>query len=377
MPRKPEPSFTLKQIIWDMAGTIGTDNWSALYREVNRKLEELRDRGELLEDVPEERKVRDIIELDIQRVAREVVMAKLPRHTWHLRNDYEAIERVAESVKIQQQKPQEAVVEQEPYEETSHKLKIREVAKALAETISLPSTWDKDLWRDLPIEFQPGKYSLSIGVAEIADNGQMKVSYYRIGAGNAEPHLVKGLFNHLNTSGLSEFAGIVGDKGKPNNLVGKAGQYSQALLMFLKLIADEVKGYRAKVNFHDEPKPGLTKWFIITVWNDVIQKASGHSWIDDSWYKPPESIPDTSLWQLKCGSYGISIARSKKTLATYKNWHKKLRVKHAEHPLAIDIAVKDREMGNIAQEIRQQLQKFSDMEHLPGHCELCQCCPRC
>jgi len=126
MPRKPEPSFKLKQIIWDMAGTIGTDNWSALYREVNHTLEELQNKGELLENVPEERKVRDIIELDIQRLTREAVMAKLPRHTWHLRNDYEAIEHLAESLKTKQQTPQEEVVKQKPYEETPHKQKMRE-----------------------------------------------------------------------------------------------------------------------------------------------------------------------------------------------------------------------------------------------------------
>lgn len=65
--------------------------------------------------------------------------------------------------------------------------------------------------------------------------------------------------------------------------------------MFLKLMADEVKGYRAKVSFHDEAKPGITKWFIVTAWNDALQKATGYSWIDDSWYKPHESIPNINL----------------------------------------------------------------------------------
>ena len=56
--------------------------------------------------------------------------------------------------------------EQEPYVETPHKQKMRELAKATAEGIRLPSPWAKDLWRDLPVEFQPGKYSLSIGKAK-------------------------------------------------------------------------------------------------------------------------------------------------------------------------------------------------------------------
>ena len=173
------------------------------------------------------------------------------------------------------------------------------------------------------------------------------------------------------SSGLSRFAELVGHKGKLDNWVGEVGQYSHALLTFLKLIADEVTGYRAKVSFRDEAKPGLTKWFIVTAWNDAIQKASGYFWIDDSWYKPHESIPGTNLWKLNCGAYHIGIAKSKKTLKTYENQHKKLRVKYAKHQSAKDIYAKSQELSNIVQDIRQWLQEFSDMERLPGNCELC------
>jgi integrase/recombinase XerC len=265
----------------------------------------------------------------------------------------------------------EAVIKQEPYEETPHERKMRELAKALAGRISLPSPWDKDLWRDLPVDFQPGKYYLPVGAVEIGEDKQIKVNYYDIGAGIAEPHLVKGLFSHLGTSESSKFAELAGDKGKLNNLVGETGQYSQALLKFLKLIVDEVKGYRAKVFSHDEAKPGLAKSFIVTAWKDAILKATGYSWITDSWYKPHESIPGTNLWQLRCGPYIIGIAESKKTLKTYENWHKKLRVKYAKNKLAQDIAAKYQELNDTAQDIGQRLQEFSDMRRLPGHCELC------
>jgi len=257
------------------------------------------------------------------------------------------------------------------YQETPHKQQMRKLAKTLAQRIILPSLWDKDLWRDLLIEFQPGKYSLSIGAVKIGEDRQMKVTYHDPSAGIGASHLVKGLYGHLSTSGLPKFAELVGDKGKLQDLVGKAGQYSEGLMRFLKLIADEVKGRKAKVNFHDETKPGLTRWFIITVWNDAIQKASGYSWIDDSWYHPPEPSTPHNLWQLRCGGFIIGIARSKKTLKTYENWHKKLRVKCAEDPLAKDLAIKYQELSKFAQEIRQRLQEFSDMERLPGRCELC------
>ncbi|MBA7471187.1 hypothetical protein ES707_06488 [subsurface metagenome] len=258
-----------------------------------------------------------------------------------------------------------------PYEETPHKQKMRELAKALAERISLPSLSDEDLWRDLPVEFEPGKYPLPIGVVEIGKDDQIKVKYYDISAGVAAPHLIRGLFSHLSTSRLSRFTELVGDKGKFGDWVSEVRQYSETLLKFLKLIVDEVKGYKDWVSFRDEAKAGLTKWFLLIVWNDAIQKASGYSWIDDSWYYPPESIPNTSLWQLRCGAYRIGIARSKKGLKTYENWHKKLRGKYTEDPLAKGIGAKYQELTNTAEQIRQRLQEFSDMERLPGHCKLC------
>jgi hypothetical protein len=259
----------------------------------------------------------------------------------------------------------------EPYEETAHKRKMRGLTKELAGKISLPSLWDRDLRRDLPADFQPGKYSLTIGMVQIDGDKQIKVNYYDVSAGIAAPYLIKSLYSHVSTSGLSRFAELVGDKGKLDDWVNGVGQYSQALLRFLKLITDEVKGYRAKVIFHDEAKPGLTKWFIVTAWNDALQKAGGYSWIDDSWYHSPESIPDTSLWQIRCGSYGIAIAKSKKTLKTYENWHKKLRVMCADGPLAKQIAAKYQELNKTAEELRQLLREFSHMERLPGRCELC------
>ncbi len=257
------------------------------------------------------------------------------------------------------------------YKETPHKQKIRELAKTLAREINIPTFWDKDLWRDLPVEFKEGKYSLPIGEVEIGQDKQIKVKYSDIGAGVAAPHLVKGLYSHLSTSGLSKFAEMVGDKGKLNSLVVEIEQYSQALLEFLKLIADEVEGYRVKMSFHDEAKPGLTKWFIITTWHYVLWSAVGYGGIDDSLYKPHESILDTGLWQLRCGAYTIGITRNKKTLKTYESQHKKLRLKYAEHPLVKDIAVKYQGLNETVKESSQRLEEFSDIEHLPGHCELC------
>jgi hypothetical protein len=253
---------------------------------------------------------------------------------------------------------------------TPHKQKMSELAKTLAERINVPSLWDKGLWRDLPIDFKPGKYYLPIGEVEIDEGEKIKVNYYNVSSDFAELHLIKGLFSHLSTSGLLRFSKLVGDKGKLDELTAKIGQHSQGLLEFLKLIKEDVGSYRAKMNLKDEIIPGLTGWFIFTIWKDSIDKANGHPWIHDSWYKS-ENIPDTNLLRLNCGGNTLGIAISKKTLKTYERRHNELRANYAEHPSAKDINEKNQELCGLSQEIRQRLLEFSDMEHLPGRCELC------
>lgn len=265
--------------------------------------------------------------------------------------------------------------DQEPYEETPHKQRMRELARALAERVNLPSLLhDKDLWNGMPLDFQPGKYSLSTGEVEIDKDGQIKVNWGDLTAGIAEPHLVKGLLSHLSTPPLPRFTELVGDKGKFRQWEDEVGQYSEMLLTFLKLIAGEVKG-EAHLDFHNELKtPGLTRWFVLTAWYDAIEQAQGLPLIGYSRYEPHDSRAggrDIDLWQLKRGANPIGMAKSERTLKKYENWHKQLRAKYAEHPMAKEIAAKDKELSDIVQDIKQRLHEFSDMERLPGHCDLC------
>jgi site-specific recombinase XerD len=265
----------------------------------------------------------------------------------------------------------QTVTRQMPYQETAHKHLIRELANSLAQNITLPSLWDKELLRDLPIDFEPGKYYLPIGTLEIGKHKEIKVIYPDFGTGIAKPHLVSGLYSHLSTSGLAGYPELVGDKGKIPSLKYAFENYSQLVMGFLKVIIDDIKNYGAAILFSDETKPGLTRWFIVTVWKDAIDKACGYSWIDNSWYTPPENIPNTSLNRLRCGGYFIGIAKTTKTLKTYENWHKTLRTKYGKHSMAQNISVIYRELSEAIELITQRLQQFSDLEYLPGYCKLC------
>lgn len=98
MSRKPEPSFELKKIIWDVAATVGTGNLQAIIRQLDYELEKRRQEGAFFEDTPEERTVKRIIEKDINDLLPDIVVSKLPKHVWKLRKDYDAIERLAREV---------------------------------------------------------------------------------------------------------------------------------------------------------------------------------------------------------------------------------------------------------------------------------------
>jgi hypothetical protein len=255
-----------------------------------------------------------------------------------------------------------------PHEDTKHKRKMHKLAMEVSKEIDLPSPSDNVWWRDFPVEFTPGKYDLPIGSVEISENGQIKVSYHALAPIKIEPHIVKGFDNHLITSGIPKFTELVEDKKKLEDLAVK---YSEAFLLFLKLIVDETRRYRTKIHFKEGEKPGLTKYFILMVWNDAILKATGYSRIDDSWYKC-ETAPDSEIKLLRCGAYCIGIARSEKTLKKYENWHKELRAKYAEHPSIKKIVTRDKELRSIREEIEQRLKEFSDTEPLPEeHCDLC------
>ena len=90
--------------------TTGAKNLSAVYRDLDYKLERLRrNRGEdFFEDTPDIRTVQRIIKSDINRLAPEVVVAKLPSHVWRLRHDYEEIKQLAKGgIEAERQAPTE------------------------------------------------------------------------------------------------------------------------------------------------------------------------------------------------------------------------------------------------------------------------------
>ena len=122
----------MKQIIWDLAATAGAENLSALQKDLDYKLEELRKNHDeyIVEAVPDERTIRRVINSDIQKITPEAVIAKLPRHVWYLREDYEAIKQLADDI----QNPQEASPEKKATDVSQEDDPLRRHFAELSET---------------------------------------------------------------------------------------------------------------------------------------------------------------------------------------------------------------------------------------------------
>jgi hypothetical protein len=252
----------------------------------------------------------------------------------------------------------------------SHQEKIREVVRTIGRGMSVPSCMDKDLWRDLPIEFEPGTYHLSIGTVEIDIKKEIKFKYPDRLSGVA-PHLTRGVLSHMRTSGIDRFTELVGESGYIANLSLLSGQYSEGLMSLLKIIADDIKATGENIEFHGEQKPGLTREFILTVWIDAIQVTQGHRWIRDSWYAAPQIVQGTDMLQQKCGAFIISFAKDQSIFDIYNVLHNSMRAKYAKNQIAKALAVQHRELGELVQNLRQRLEEFSDYQNIPGRCELC------
>lgn len=365
MPRKPEPSFRLKQIIWDIAASDATDNLSAIYREVDYRLEKLREEDKLFEDVPEERKVRDIIRLDIQRLHPEVVVAKLPKHVWRLRNDYEAIEQLAEGLKTQQEAPTKTVIEQkqEPYEETPHKWEIRDLAEALKNEIKSIMTSDSFIPKLEPEQVPLFGEKLPITIRK----DEIRVTLSNEGEGEVGV-LPKALCAHLETSGFAKVLTDIASwsSGMADNL-RKYHELFTTVRKKLERTYDTSIAVPDSIDSQGWPifnQSGFTMYFPLLICASALEQTRGSSdYIDMEYWR--EDL------NLKYGVYTIYIGTSDKHMQLFVDAHREWGARCAMWKQTKAIAKQRQDLDNIATDITQQLHTFIHMERLPGHCKLC------
>lgn len=285
----------------------------------------------------------------------ETLPQDLQRWIYDMRPDLKAEKDKGIIAQPQREVSKVTQIEQGPYQETPHKKKMRELAGKLIGEISLPWIMDSFI-----VELKSGRFFPDRNgfLTSVAENGTISIELSIEGKGEIG-HLYEGLRSHLKTGGFSQVLDEIGNwrQGVADNLV--------KCHRFFTLVKKKLeKSYSVSIPMKDKGQIGFTMWFPITTCGDAIEQARGVPYITDSWYKY-EGL------DLRCGAFLIYKGIPDEDLDVYKNAHVALRVKYAAHEQAREIAKQRGSIYQIEDKIRQQLQKFIDMEHLPGHCELC------
>ena len=258
MPRKCEPSLEVKKIIWDIAVSVGKANTEAISRQLDYQLDKLRN-VDIFEDTPGHRAIRRIVNKDINALPQEVVMAKLPPHVWLLRNDYESVKKLANTMRA------EEAPKQRPYEETPHKQRLRELATRLGNEIGLPVVFESFV-----VDLKPGNV-LHLGslTIRVSDKGKLEVGL-SIETETSITHLYHGLLSHLKTGG---FEAVLVDI---LNWKQGAAEDLKRCSKLITLAQEEIeRTYDIKIAMNCQGQRGFTMYFPKTICAAAIEQARG------------------------------------------------------------------------------------------------------
>ena len=143
---------------------------------------------------------------------------------------------------------------------------------------------------------------------------------------------------------------------------------------FIRGVKDNIPSDEVIVPPDGELKPGLIlDPFCGTMCADVVGRVTGYP--TQLGYTTELHFLNPNLWVLKYGARGIYIALNTEELDNHQKMHEDLIVAYASDPTTLDFATLRNNLSEIDTQISRQLQKFSDMERVPGYCELCWHCP--
>ncbi len=269
----------------------------------------------------------------------EVYLSLLPSHlrkAVDLLDQKEENEAVIESPFRQPlEKPQ---TEEKPYEETHHKQKMRELAGSLQREVGLPHVLD-----------------LFVGSSTFVA---------AVSIDQEENHLYQGLRRHLESGGFVKVLEQIEDwKVYAKQYLGKCHDLFE--MVKGKIPETEIKISRDE----EEPKPGLIlDDFCGTVCADAVGRATGSP--IQLKYKTERHFLNNELWVLKYGGYGIYLTLNTEELMKCQKMHENLIVECVSDPITLKMANLKELLTIIGLQISRHLQKFSDMEQIPGQCDL-------
>lgn len=346
MTRAPELPWLIRKRILELAVLHGKDNVTAIQRSLEMELRELRlGKGFAVDYSPDVKTIHRIANEYINQLSPEAVMEHLPPSVWTLREDYETLKQHAEANKAESQ--------EKPYQESPHKDKMRELAAKLECEIGVPRISDCRVDQLRPGAFFLGEDMLPI---HISKKGRVQVKLRMEKKDTANAYLYQALCSHLKTSSYSDVLSDIRDWKRT------LADHLEECLRLLLAVREEIR--TLSIPSGNGEQPGATDWFPLLICDDAVMQATGHPWIADSSYRH-EGL------NLKCGSYGIYIGTSDEDLKVREDTHKGLRTKYAGDRQVRLIAEQREELMETAKGVTSMLQKFRDMERLPGHCELC------
>ncbi len=270
------------------------------------------------------------------------------------------------------------------YEETPHKQKIREWAGRLKEQLSFPHQYHP-FW-----DFKPGRYGVSddlVGYYAFQVNANKKISVsLALEQDELNQHLWEALQSHLRTGG-KEFSQVLDEVDCWKEQAAQSIQHCQRLFVNIrkdcqnqgnirKLLAEEefnvIKAYlKEPIPKEYEPQHiGFTPHFVRDIFEKALDAVQGYRVKNEDLKYNPRHRQD-GFFELWFEARIIAVGQSEEELSALEKIHRALIKKYQKPAKTESIRATAKVLDESQREVQAQLQKFIDMERLPGQCDLC------
>jgi hypothetical protein len=258
--------------------------------------------------------------------------------------------------------------------DTPHKQKMRELAGELRSQITLPP-----IWHTFVPQLKPQRYSYAdrwrtYPAIEVTPDKRIRAVLSTDSEGSME-HLYEGLRRHLETGGFRDVLRDI------NNWKRGVEQAFQKWHDILKRALDEAaKGHREIPNDAVErnERTGYQVSFFTSACADAIEIAKGNAppakRRDFRYLRQPLITQDPAkhFWVLMRPGYGsVYVAKTESTAKRHQIQHNTLRTSLSNTEPVKEIVRHIKDLAETEERIRNRLQRFIDMESVPGQCELC------
>jgi hypothetical protein len=265
---------------------------------------------------------------------------------------------------------QPQVITSQPYQMSLHKQRILEMVGNLDSEINLPEISDSFFY------YSHNQRTIIRSIPQIIVDKSGKISVpVSIDTDTEMDSIHTGLRSHLETGGFSEVSVDI------HNWKVGIGHYLERCHNLLEMVTVKEQNtvdFRDKVERHKAV--GYKKNFYISACADAIDVAM--KTIDPNPLVTDEKeiselnyhtqMITNGLWLLiRYGFGGIYVAKSERQAKSYLRNHWALMTWLLENEGIKEITKIRTELNTLSNKIKKQLERFQEMEQVPGYCELC------